>query len=107
MVIIIGVFGDYFLIFIIFFYFFYIQKPHPLHIIKDYYFSICISWVSFTVSTVPLYALRPAGTVKRNRRCSGTGAEGEKSREDRGNRLIIQTASLSPSFTVQIRFFPP
>lgn len=100
MVIIIGVFGDYFLIFIIFFYFFYIQKPHPLHIIKDYYFSICISWVSFTVSTVPLYALRPAGTVKRNRRCSGTGAEGEKSREDRGNRLIIQTASLSPSFTV-------
>lgn len=23
---------------IIFFYFFYIQKPHPLHIIKDYYF---------------------------------------------------------------------
>ena len=50
-----GVFGDYFLIFIIFFYFFYIQKPHPLHIIKDYYFSICISWVSFTVSTVPLY----------------------------------------------------
>lgn len=50
--------------------------------------------------TSGLYALRPAGTVKRNRRCSGTGPEGEKSREDRGNRLIIQTASLSPSFTV-------
>lgn len=48
---------------------------------------------------VSLYT-RPAGTVKRNRRCSGTGPEGEKSREDRGNRLIIQTASLSPSFTV-------
>lgn len=39
--------------------FFYIQKPHPLHIIKDYYFLLWILWVSFTVSTVPLYALRP------------------------------------------------
>lgn len=70
---------------------------HSSHLIPVLSSSRSSVLLSFT--PVSLYT-RPAGTVKRNRRCSGTGPEGEKSREDRGNRLIIQTASLSPSFTV-------